>query len=150
MGGAALQEKLPASLCLCLPAPGAARPKRSPVPSVSEEEISNMRSELEKYGIQMPAFGKIGGILANELSLDEAACKRKSGPLSSYWRGFQIRDWATDALCVLQYQNGRIFGPEKRSGSSGQASLQGESPAFGTVLRSRAFLTFSPLQCTQP
>uniref|UniRef100_A0A670ZCQ0 IQ motif containing GTPase activating protein 1 n=1 Tax=Pseudonaja textilis TaxID=8673 RepID=A0A670ZCQ0_PSETE len=39
----------------------------------TEEEISNMRSELEKYGIQMPAFGKIGGILANELSLDEAA-----------------------------------------------------------------------------
>uniref|UniRef100_A0A8C3AH66 IQ motif containing GTPase activating protein 2 n=1 Tax=Cyclopterus lumpus TaxID=8103 RepID=A0A8C3AH66_CYCLU len=33
----------------------------------------NMRSELEKYGIQMPAFSKIGGILANELSVDEAA-----------------------------------------------------------------------------
>ncbi|TDH12710.1 hypothetical protein EPR50_G00049690 [Perca flavescens] len=32
-----------------------------------------MRSELEKYGIQMPAFSKIGGILANELSVDEAA-----------------------------------------------------------------------------
>uniref|UniRef100_A0AAX7SY47 IQ motif containing GTPase activating protein 2 n=1 Tax=Astatotilapia calliptera TaxID=8154 RepID=A0AAX7SY47_ASTCA len=39
----------------------------------TEEEISNMRSELEKYGIQMPAFSKIGGILANELSIDEAA-----------------------------------------------------------------------------
>uniref|UniRef100_A0A8B9L7T0 IQ motif containing GTPase activating protein 2 n=1 Tax=Astyanax mexicanus TaxID=7994 RepID=A0A8B9L7T0_ASTMX len=37
------------------------------------EEISNMRKELEKYGIQMPAFSKIGGILANELSVDEAA-----------------------------------------------------------------------------
>lgn len=33
-----------------------------------------MRKELEKYGIQMPAFSKIGGILANELSVDEAAC----------------------------------------------------------------------------
>lgn len=44
---------------------------------VSEEEISNMRLELEKYGIQMPAFSKIGGILANELSVDEAACKQK-------------------------------------------------------------------------
>lgn len=44
---------------------------------VSEEEISNMRLELEKYGIQMPAFSKIGGILANELSVDEAACKGK-------------------------------------------------------------------------
>lgn len=39
----------------------------------TEEEISNMRSELEKYGIQMPAFSKIGGILADELSVDEAA-----------------------------------------------------------------------------
>uniref|UniRef100_H2M1F4 IQ motif containing GTPase activating protein 2 n=1 Tax=Oryzias latipes TaxID=8090 RepID=H2M1F4_ORYLA len=39
----------------------------------TEEEISNMRSELEKYGIQMPSFSKIGGILANELSVDEAA-----------------------------------------------------------------------------
>ncbi|XP_076015996.1 ras GTPase-activating-like protein IQGAP2 [Genypterus blacodes] len=39
----------------------------------TEEEISNMRSELDKYGIHMPAFSKIGGILANELSVDEAA-----------------------------------------------------------------------------
>ncbi|NWQ76265.1 IQGA2 protein, partial [Columbina picui] len=39
----------------------------------AEEEISNMRKELEKYGIQMPSFSKIGGILANELSVDEAA-----------------------------------------------------------------------------
>ncbi|NXF23037.1 IQGA1 protein, partial [Rhodinocichla rosea] len=39
----------------------------------TEEEISNMRLELDKYGIQMPAFSKIGGILANELSVDEAA-----------------------------------------------------------------------------
>uniref|UniRef100_A0AAQ5Y298 IQ motif containing GTPase activating protein 1 n=1 Tax=Amphiprion ocellaris TaxID=80972 RepID=A0AAQ5Y298_AMPOC len=29
----------------------------------TEEEINNMKSELEKYGIQMPAFSKIGGIL---------------------------------------------------------------------------------------
>lgn len=41
----------------------------------AEEEINNMKIELEKYGIQMPAFSKIGGILANELSVDEAACK---------------------------------------------------------------------------
>ncbi|XP_053155851.1 ras GTPase-activating-like protein IQGAP2 isoform X2 [Hemicordylus capensis] len=39
----------------------------------TEEEISNMRKELEKYGIQMPSFNKIGGILASELSVDEAA-----------------------------------------------------------------------------
>ncbi|KAG9489242.1 hypothetical protein GDO78_005307 [Eleutherodactylus coqui] len=37
------------------------------------EEIDYMKSELEKYGIQMPAFSKIGGILASELSVDEAA-----------------------------------------------------------------------------
>lgn len=40
-----------------------------------------MRKELEKYGIQMPSFSKIGGILANELSVDEAARKTsKPGP----------------------------------------------------------------------
>lgn len=50
----------------------------SSVFSLPEEEINNMKSELEKYGIQMPAFSKIGGILANELSVDEAACKRVS------------------------------------------------------------------------
>ena len=41
--------------------------------SHTEEEISAMRAELDKYGIQMPAFGKIGGILANEMPVDEAA-----------------------------------------------------------------------------
>uniref|UniRef100_UPI00398E9324 ras GTPase-activating-like protein IQGAP3 n=1 Tax=Pristiophorus japonicus TaxID=55135 RepID=UPI00398E9324 len=39
----------------------------------TEEEINNMKTELEKYGIQMPSFSKIGGILANQLSVDEAA-----------------------------------------------------------------------------
>ena len=33
----------------------------------TEEEISAMQQELDKYGINMPAFGKIGGILANEV-----------------------------------------------------------------------------------
>ncbi|CAB4010746.1 Ras GTPase-activating IQGAP1, partial [Paramuricea clavata] len=32
-----------------------------------------MRKELEKYGIQMPAFSKIGGILESEMPVDEAA-----------------------------------------------------------------------------
>lgn len=32
-----------------------------------DEEINAMRRELDKYGIQMPAFSKIGGILANEV-----------------------------------------------------------------------------------
>ncbi|XP_077320303.1 ras GTPase-activating-like protein IQGAP3 [Lithobates pipiens] len=39
----------------------------------TDEEINNMKCELDKYGLQMPAFSKIGGILANELSVDEAA-----------------------------------------------------------------------------
>lgn len=39
----------------------------------TDEEISAMRLELEKYGIQMPAFSKIGGILANEMTVDDAA-----------------------------------------------------------------------------
>uniref|UniRef100_A0A7N8YBW8 IQ motif containing GTPase activating protein 3 n=1 Tax=Mastacembelus armatus TaxID=205130 RepID=A0A7N8YBW8_9TELE len=43
------------------------------LPVCAEEEINNMKLELDKYGIQMPAFNKIGGILANELSVDEAA-----------------------------------------------------------------------------
>ena len=34
---------------------------------ISDEEISAMRKELDKYGIQMPTFSKIGGILANEV-----------------------------------------------------------------------------------
>ncbi len=44
----------------------------------AEEEINNMKLELDKYGIQMPAFSKIGGILANELSVDEAAGKAQA------------------------------------------------------------------------
>ena len=32
-----------------------------------------MMQELSKYGCQLPQFSKIGGILANELPVDEAA-----------------------------------------------------------------------------
>ncbi|XP_053134397.1 ras GTPase-activating-like protein IQGAP3 isoform X2 [Hemicordylus capensis] len=39
----------------------------------TDEEISHMRSELDKYGLQLPVFSKIGGILVSELSVDEAA-----------------------------------------------------------------------------
>lgn len=38
-----------------------------------EEEINTMKQALDKYGIQMPSFGKIGGILANEMSDNDAA-----------------------------------------------------------------------------
>lgn len=60
-----------------------------------EEEISNMRSELDKYGIQMPAFSKIGGILANELSVDEAACESSDIQLLS------VFDWGFQAKAIL-------------------------------------------------
>lgn len=43
---------------------------------IAAEELSNMASELAKYGLQLPAFSKIGGILANELSVDEAAGRK--------------------------------------------------------------------------
>ncbi|KAG8146548.1 hypothetical protein E2320_013694 [Naja naja] len=39
----------------------------------TDEEIDHMKGELEKYGLQLPSFSKIGGILAKELSVDEAA-----------------------------------------------------------------------------
>lgn len=41
----------------------------------SQEEITAMAKELAKYGIQLPQFHKIGGILADEMPIDEAACK---------------------------------------------------------------------------
>ena len=37
-----------------------------------DEEIDAVRKELKKYGIQMPAFKKIGGILTNDLQEDTA------------------------------------------------------------------------------
>ncbi|KAL7632218.1 UNVERIFIED_CONTAM: hypothetical protein RMT77_017468 [Armadillidium vulgare] len=39
----------------------------------SDEVMSAMMKELSKFGCQLPQFGKIGGILANELPVDEAA-----------------------------------------------------------------------------
>jgi hypothetical protein len=42
-----------------------------------------MAFELAKYGLQLPAFSKIGGILANELSVDEAAGRRGLCPARS-------------------------------------------------------------------
>lgn len=43
------------------------------VAKFTEEEITTMAKELKKYGLQLPAFSKIGGILANEMPVDEAA-----------------------------------------------------------------------------
>ena len=39
----------------------------------TEEEITEMRRALEDYGISIPAFNKIGGILEKEIGVDEAA-----------------------------------------------------------------------------
>ena len=43
------------------------------VAKFTEEEITTMARELKKYGLQLPPFSKIGGILANEMPIDEAA-----------------------------------------------------------------------------
>eukprot|EP00049_Salpingoeca_infusionum_P017332 m.352578 g.352578 ORF g.352578 m.352578 type:complete len:1576 (+) comp16555_c0_seq1:753-5480(+) len=42
------------------------------VAEFTEEELSAMEAELQKAGVQMPKFGKIGGILAKELGEDDA------------------------------------------------------------------------------
>uniref|UniRef100_A0A1B6HW78 Ras-GAP domain-containing protein n=1 Tax=Homalodisca liturata TaxID=320908 RepID=A0A1B6HW78_9HEMI len=39
----------------------------------TDEEITVMSSELQKYGVQLPAFQKIGGLLATDLPGDTAA-----------------------------------------------------------------------------
>ena len=54
---------------------------------IAAEELSNMASELAKYDLQLPAFSKIGGILANELSVDEAAGRDQAHLLASF-RGY--------------------------------------------------------------
>jgi Ras GTPase-activating-like protein IQGAP2/3 len=37
------------------------------------EEITAMQEALDKYNIQLPVFSKIGGLLASEISIDEAS-----------------------------------------------------------------------------
>lgn len=39
---------------------------------ISEEEIDTVTKELQEYGIQMPAFQKIGGLLTNSITTDTA------------------------------------------------------------------------------
>ena len=62
-------------------------------PIIAAEELSNMASELAKYDLQLPAFSKIGGILANELSVDEAAGRDQAHllvSLSGYGRTLSL------------------------------------------------------------
>lgn len=40
---------------------------------VAEQEIDSVCVEFKKYGVTMPAFQKIGGLLAGELDCDSAS-----------------------------------------------------------------------------
>ncbi|NXE36710.1 IQGA1 protein, partial [Ptilorrhoa leucosticta] len=85
----------------------------------TEEEISNMRLELEKYGIQMPAFSKIGGILANELSVDEAALHAAVIAINEAI-DHQV---PADTLTALKNPNAMLINLDDRLESTYQATL---------------------------
>ncbi|NXB60688.1 IQGA1 protein, partial [Struthidea cinerea] len=85
----------------------------------TEEEISNMRLELEKYGIQMPAFSKIGGILANELSVDEAALHAAVIAINEAID----RQVPADTLTALKNPNAMLINLDDRLESTYQATL---------------------------
>lgn len=40
---------------------------------ILDDEINVMKKELQKVGVQMPFFQKIGGVLASEIPVDSAA-----------------------------------------------------------------------------
>ncbi|NWW62721.1 IQGA1 protein, partial [Ifrita kowaldi] len=85
----------------------------------TEEEISNMRLELEKYGIQMPAFSKIGGILANELSVDEAALHAAVIAINEAID----RQVPADTLAAMKNPNAMLINLDDRLESTYQATL---------------------------
>ncbi|CAN8187210.1 unnamed protein product [Coccothraustes coccothraustes] len=85
----------------------------------TEEEISNMRLELEKYGIQMPAFSKIGGILANELSVDEAALHAAVIAINEAID----RQVPADTLTAMKNPNAMLINLDDQLGSTYQATL---------------------------
>ncbi|NXC09156.1 IQGA1 protein, partial [Orthonyx spaldingii] len=85
----------------------------------TEEEISNMRLELEKYGIQMPAFSKIGGILANELSVDEAALHAAVIAINEAID----RQVPADTLTAMKNPNAMLINLDDRLESIYQATL---------------------------
>ncbi|XP_008947355.1 PREDICTED: ras GTPase-activating-like protein IQGAP1, partial [Merops nubicus] len=85
----------------------------------TEEEISNMRLELEKYGIQMPAFSKIGGILANELSVDEAALHAAVIAINEAID----RQVPADTLMALKNPNAMLINLDDQLGSTYQDTL---------------------------
>ncbi|XP_015453832.1 ras GTPase-activating-like protein IQGAP3 [Pteropus alecto] len=74
------------------------------------EEVSHMASELARYGLQLPAFSKIGGILASELSGDEAAVHAAVLAINEAVE----RGVAEDTLAALQNPSallGNVRGP---------------------------------------
>uniref|UniRef100_A0A8C5UF28 IQ motif containing GTPase activating protein 1 n=1 Tax=Malurus cyaneus samueli TaxID=2593467 RepID=A0A8C5UF28_9PASS len=85
----------------------------------TEEEISNMRLELEKYGIQMPAFSKIGGILANELSVDEAALHAAVIAINEAID----RQVPADTLAAMKNPNAMLINLDDQLESTYQATL---------------------------
>ncbi|NXU45510.1 IQGA1 protein, partial [Drymodes brunneopygia] len=85
----------------------------------TEEEISNMRLELEKYGIQMPAFSKIGGILANELSVDEAALHAAVIAINEAID----RQVSADTLTAMKNPNAMLINLDDQLESTYQATL---------------------------
>ncbi|NWV59762.1 IQGA1 protein, partial [Malurus elegans] len=87
----------------------------------TEEEISNMRLELEKYGIQMPAFSKIGGILANELSVDEAALHAAVIAINEAID----RQVPADTLVAMKNPNAMLINLDDQLESTYQATLYG-------------------------
>lgn len=60
---------------------------------IAAEEVSHMASELGRYGLQLPAFSKIGGILASELSGDEAAGRGRLHPGALRWSPRPLTHW---------------------------------------------------------
>uniref|UniRef100_A0A8C4QXK5 Uncharacterized protein n=1 Tax=Eptatretus burgeri TaxID=7764 RepID=A0A8C4QXK5_EPTBU len=73
------------------------------------EEIDNVRMELEKYGIQMPAFGKIGGLLTSQLSVDEAMLHAAVIAVNEA----VDRGVASDTLTAMQNPNAMLLGLDK-------------------------------------
>lgn len=95
-----------------------------------------MKLELDKYGIQMPAFNKIGGILANELSVDEAAGERASGALIGRPEATTHLRVPTSPRCGDRHQRGGgSRGRGRDLAGSEEPQRDAEGPAGGAGQR---------------
>ena len=72
-----------------------------------------MRKELEKYGIQMPAFSKIGGILESEVSIKQLGFKASNYYFASYPVLYSISDLgvSSNLIGLLSQSNSIIHSP---------------------------------------